>query len=113
MRREMQFRRPFFYPPFGVLANVLVQSQEMTEAAGWSADLGRFFAGGGVPGVRLLGPAAAPVSRLKRIYRFHLLLKAQRRSDLQHALRSLLQHAEEKGIPRKALVVDVDAISLM
>ncbi len=113
VRREMQFRRPFFYPPFGVLANVLVQSQEMAEAAAWSNELGRWFANHTVTGVRLLGPAAAPVSRLKRIYRFHLLLKAQRRSDLQNALRGLLQHADANGIPRRALVVDVDAISLM
>jgi primosomal protein N' (replication factor Y) len=112
-RREMQFRRPFFYPPFGVLANVLVQSQELSEALAWSGQLGRWFQGNSVPGVRMLGPAAAPVSRLKRIYRFHLLLKAQRRSDLQTGLRAMLQHAEAQGIPRKALVVDVDAISLM
>ncbi|AFL88987.1 replication restart DNA helicase PriA [Terriglobus roseus DSM 18391] len=112
-RREMQFRRPFFYPPFGVLANVLVQSQELNEALAWSGQLGRWFAGRTVQGVRVLGPAAAPVARLKRIYRFHLLLKAQRRSDLQAGLRAMLQHAEAQGIPRKALVVDVDAISLM
>ena len=112
-KREMQFRRPFFYPPFGVLANVLVQSRELNEAMTWSGQLGRWFAGRTVQGVRVLGPAAAPVSRLKRIYRFHLLLKAQRRSDLQAALRAMLQHAEAQGIPRKALVVDVDAISLM
>ena len=113
VRREMQFRRPFFYPPFGVLANVLVQSQDLGEAGAWSGELGRWFASRTVSGVRLLGPAAAPVSRLKRIYRFHLLLKAQRRSDLQHALRDLLQHAEQRSIPRRALVVDVDAINLM
>ncbi len=113
VRREVGFRRPFFYPPFGVLANVLVQSQELAEAAGWSNTLGRWFDRQTVPGVRVLGPAAAPVSRLKRIYRFHLLLKAQRRSDLQAALRGMLAEAERQGIPRKALVVDVDAISLM
>jgi primosomal protein N' (replication factor Y) len=112
-RREMQFRRPFFYPPFGVLANVLVQSQDLQEAMAWSDQLGRWIAGRTVQGVRVLGPAPAPVSRLKRIYRYHLLLKAQRRSDLQAGLRAMLRHAETQGIPRKALVVDVDAISLM
>jgi primosomal protein N' (replication factor Y) len=112
-RRELQFRRPFFYPPFGVLANVLVQSQELSEALAWSGALGRWFTNRTVPGVRMLGPAAAPVSRLKRIYRFHLLLKAQRRSDVQAALRAMLAHAEQQGIPRKALVIDVDPISLM
>jgi primosomal protein N' (replication factor Y) len=112
-RRELQFRRPFFYPPFGVLANVLVQSQELSEALAWSGALGRWFTNRTTSGVRMLGPAAAPVSRLKRIYRFHLLLKAQRRSDVQAALRAMLAHAEQQGIPRKALVIDVDPISLM
>ena len=113
VQREMQFRRPFFYPPFGVLANVLVQSQEMGEAMAWSGALGKWFTGRSVTGVRMLGPAAAPVSRLKRIYRYHLLLKAQRRSDLQAALRGMLAHAEASGVPRKSIVVDVDPISLM
>ncbi len=113
VRRELQFRRPFFYPPFGVLANVLVQSEELGEAAAWSAALGSWFANGSAPGIRLLGPAAAPVARLKRIYRFHLLLKAQRRSELQAALRGMLAHAESSGVPRTAILVDVDAISLM
>jgi primosomal protein N' (replication factor Y) len=112
-RKELQFRRPFFYPPFGVLANVLVQSPELSEALAWSGALGRWFTNQTVPGVRMLGPAAAPVSRLKRIYRFHLLLKAQRRSDVQAGLRAMLMHAEAQGIPRKALVIDVDPVSLM
>jgi primosomal protein N' (replication factor Y) len=112
-RKELQFRRPFFYPPFGVLANVLVQSQQLSEAMAWSGTLGRWFSSRTVPGVRMLGPAPAPVSRLKRIYRFHLLLKAQRRSDVQAALRAMLAHAETQGIPRKALVIDVDPVSLM
>lgn len=113
VRRELQFRRPFFYPPFGVLANVLVQSKDLGEAHAWSNELGRWFQAGGAPGVRMLGPAAAPVSRLKRIYRYHLLLKGVKRSDLQAGLRAMLRHAEAAGIPRNGLIVDVDAISLM
>ncbi|MGI4758355.1 MAG: replication restart helicase PriA [Janthinobacterium lividum] len=113
VRREMQFRRPFLYPPFGVLANVLVQSQDLAEASAWAAILGRWFQSGAASGVHMLGPAAAPVSRLKRIYRFHLLLKAHRRTPLQAAIRGMLTHADSKSIPRKALIVDVDAISLM
>ena len=113
VRRELQFRRPFFYPPFGALANVLVQSDDMAEAAAWAGTLGRWFSGGQAPGLRMLGPAAAPVSRLKRIYRFHLLLKAEKRGALQAALRAMLQHAEHAGVPRRAIVIDVDPISLM
>ena len=61
----------------------------------------------------LLGPAPAPISRLKRIYRYHFLLKAERRDVLGGALRKMLAAAEVQGIPRRNLVVDVDAVHLM
>ena len=41
--RELKYRRWMHYPPFGVLANVLVQSQKLEEAAGWSAILGKWL----------------------------------------------------------------------
>lgn len=61
----------------------------------------------------MLGPAAAPIVKLKRIYRFHFILKAQRRSALGARLRGMLAAAGETGIPRRNLVVDVDAVHLM
>ena len=48
--RELKYRRWMHYPPFGVLANVLVQSEKLEEAAGWSAVLGKWFAEGGAGG---------------------------------------------------------------
>ncbi|QHN04240.1 primosomal protein N' [Granulicella sp. WH15] len=111
--KEMQYRRWMHYPPFAVLANVVVESPAMEEAAGWSAKLGRWFEQQGVVGLRVLGPAAAPIMRLKRIYRFHFVVKAERRQVLGDALRAMLQFAEANEIPRRNLVVDVDAVHLM
>jgi primosomal protein N' (replication factor Y) len=111
--KEMQFRRSLHYPPFAVLANVVVQSEKMEEAAGWAAVLGRWFEKNKSGEVRVLGPAAAPIVKLKRIYRFHFILKAQRRSALAVLLRAMLGAAGEAGIPRRNLVVDVDAVHLM
>ena len=111
--KEMQFRRSLHYPPFAVLANVVVQSEKMEEAAGWAAQLGRWFERTKSAEVRVLGPAAAPIVKLKRIYRFHFILKAQRRSSLGALLRAMLGAAGEAGIPRRNLVVDVDAVHLM
>ena len=111
--KEMQFRRSLHYPPFAVLANIVVQSEKMEEAAGWAAQLGRWFERNKSGDVRVLGPAAAPIIKLKRIYRFHFILKAQRRSALGSLLRGLLAAAGEVGIPRRNLVVDVDAVHLM
>ncbi len=111
--KEMQYRRWMHYPPFAVLANVLIQSEKLEEATAWSATLGRWFQQARMDKVRVLGPAAAPIVRLKRIYRYHFVLKAERRQALGETLRRMLAFADTQGIARRNLVVDVDAVHLM
>jgi primosomal protein N' (replication factor Y) len=96
-----------------VLANVVVQSTKLEEATAWSGVLGRWFQQARMEKVRVLGPAAAPIVRLKRIYRYHFVLKAEKRQVLGEVLRAMLAHAEAQGIPRRGLLVDVDAVHLM
>ena len=111
--RELYFRRAMRYPPFSVLANVIVQSEKLEEVLDWSARLGRWLQQRKLEGVRVLGPAAAPNSRLKRIYRYHLVLKADRRDVLGAALREMLAVVDREEIPRRSVVVDVDPMHLM
>ena len=111
--RELKYRRWMHYPPFGVLANVLVQSGKLEEAAGWSSVLGKWFEKAAPEGVRVLGPCTAPIARIKGVYRFHMILKAASRKALNAALRGMLAHADAAGVPRRNLVVDVDALRLM
>jgi primosomal protein N' (replication factor Y) len=113
VKKEMQYRKWMHYPPYGVLANIIIQSPRLEEAAGWATSLGKCFAGMPLEDVRVLGPASAPIVRIKRIYRFHLLLKATQRQALARTLRAGLAQAEEIGIPRRNLIVDVDAVNLM
>jgi primosomal protein N' (replication factor Y) len=113
VERELKYRRWMHYPPFNALTNVLIQSQHLEEAAGWAAALGRWFQETQMTGVRVLGPATAPISKIKRIYRFHLVMKAEQRPVLAKTLRAMLAHGEAVGIPRRNLIVDVDAVSMM
>jgi primosomal protein N' (replication factor Y) (superfamily II helicase) len=113
VERELKYRRWMHYPPFGVLANVLIQSPKLEEAAGWSAALGKWFQNVASEGIRVLGPCTAPIARIKGVYRFHFILKANSRRTLNVILRGLLEHADESAIPRRNLVVDVDALRLM
>ncbi|HEY2856868.1 MAG TPA: primosomal protein N' [Terracidiphilus sp.] len=113
VEKELKYRRWMHYPPFGVLANVLIQSPKLEEAVAWSAELGKWFQNAAPQGVRVLGPCTAPVARIKGIYRFHLILKAVSRKQLSAALRAMLAHADTAGIPRRYLVADVDAQRLM
>ncbi len=113
VERELKYRRWMHYPPFGVLANVLVQSEKLEEATRWSAEIGRWFEKARVEGIRVLGPCTAPIARIKGVYRFHLILKANSRKVLNEAVRAALAHAEQAGVPRRNVVVDVDAQRLM
>ncbi len=110
--KEQQFRRLLHYPPFTALASILVRDTKIENAIRWSRQLSAFLAPQESRGVKVLGPAAAPLARLKREYRFQFLLKAPKRAHLRRALAELLAFAEQKEIPQKAILVDVDPLSL-
>jgi primosomal protein N' (replication factor Y) len=113
VEREMKYRKWMHYPPYAALANIIIQSSRLEEAAGWAASLGRWFQSTHLDGVRVLGPATAPIARIKRIYRFHLVVKAGKRQALARTLRLALAQADTLSIPRRHLIVDVDAVNLM
>jgi primosomal protein N' (replication factor Y) (superfamily II helicase) len=111
--KELQFRSWMHYPPYSALANVLVRSNELDDALQWSGTLGKWFEKTRHEGVRVMGPAAAPIVRLKRDYRYHFVLKSQSREKLNAVLRLMLVHATQVKIPRTQVIVDVDALWLM
>jgi primosomal protein N' (replication factor Y) len=111
--KELQFRSWMHYPPYSALANVLVRSDKLDDALQWSGKLGKWFDSTRHEGVRVLGPAAAPIMRLKRDYRYHFVLKSPSREKLNSTLRAMLTYATQQKIPRTQVIVDVDAIWLM
>jgi primosomal protein N' (replication factor Y) len=111
--KELQFRSWMHYPPYSALANVLVRSDKLDDALQWSGTLGKWFDKTRHEGVRVLGPAAAPILRLKRDYRYHFVLKSPSREKLNATLRAMLAYAVSQKIPRTQVVVDVDAVWLM
>src|SRR6185369_5344409 len=70
--KELNFRRMMHYPPFTAMANLLVRSEKREEALRLSAELGRLL----MPApekIKVMGPAEAPVPRLKSEFRYQLL----------------------------------------
>jgi primosomal protein N' (replication factor Y) len=111
--KELRFRSWMHYPPYSALANVLVRSDNLDDALNWSGQLGKWFNATRHEGVRVLGPAAAPIMRLKRDYRYHFVLKSPSREKLNTTLRAMLAYASQQKIPRTQVIVDVDALWLM
>ena len=111
--KELQFRAWMHYPPYSAIANVLIRSEKLDEALAWSGELGRWFEKTRHEGIRVLGPAAAPITRLKRDYRYHFILKSPSRERMNALLRAMLVEAAARKIPRTQVIVDVDAVWLM
>ena len=111
--KELQFRRWMHYPPYSAIANVVVRSEKLDEALAWSGELGRWFEKTRHEGIRILGPAAAPILRLKQDYRYHFILKSPSREKMNTLLRAMLAEAAARKIPRTQIIVDVDAVWLM
>ena len=111
--KELRFRIWMHYPPYSSLANVLLRSDKLDDVLKWAGTLGRWFEKARHEGVRVLGPAAAPIQRLKRDFRYHFILKSTSREKLNALLRAMLAHADQEKIPRTNVIVDVDALWLM
>ena len=90
------------YPPFSALANVLVRSEKQEEALRMSTELGRLL-DPAPEGVKVLGPAEAPVPRLKSEFRYQFLIKAAepQASERAAARRADVRAENTSGAPRR------------
>ncbi|TAJ80375.1 MAG: primosomal protein N' [Sphingobium sp.] len=106
---ETENRRRANAPPFGRFAAIIISSEDADEAAqvarliGKSAPL--------IEGMRVYGPAPAPLSVLRGRHRHRLLIHATRQVDIQAAIREWLGNIVWKSSTRVA--VDVDPYSFM
>ncbi len=123
-RQELAWRREAGYPPFRRLVNMIVSSP-LESACQEATTLLREMLDDCLPPKKadLLGPAAAPLSRLKGRYRYHLLLKSRELEGVMDRLRDCLssfEKAKPSLLKRHSLkkedlglAVDVDPASLL
>ena len=109
--REMEFRETMGYPPVTALVNLIVRSADgakgATEADGIARAL-RASAGGRY---RVLGPAHAPLARLRNEHRFQVLLKGHRPSMREAVHAAMTARYGEQRWP--GVAVDVDPLTVM
>jgi primosomal protein N' (replication factor Y) len=111
--QEAHFRRMMHYPPFAALANVIVRDRKLEVAARWARQLATVFTAEESRGLKVLGPAVAPLARLRGEHRMQFLLKSPRRSLLTEVLPRALDFCAAKGVPDGAVLIDMDPVGLM
>ena len=110
--KEIDFRRLMSYPPYGALANVLVRASSQEEAKERSTALARSLEPE-PEGVRVMGPAAAAMVKLKNEYRYQMLLKASTRKRLNEILGRVREFAAREKWNPVSLSIDVDPVTLL
>jgi primosomal protein N' (replication factor Y) (superfamily II helicase) len=111
--RELHYRQVMAYPPFTSLANIIVRDSNLEKAIAWSRELSQYLAPHNGDGMRVLGPASAPLAKLKSEYRFQFLLKSKRKAQLTKLLAGALAYRDKKEIPQAAVLVDMDPLQLL
>ncbi|MDX2179735.1 MAG: primosomal protein N' [Bryobacteraceae bacterium] len=110
--KEIQFRRVMRYPPFAALASLVVRSEDQDRARSWIGDLAQRL-NPPPEGMVRLGPNEAAVPRVKREFRFQMLLKSASRAALARVLRELREYTVKAKWPATALAIDVDPMTLL
>ena len=109
--RELAYRRGMRYPPMVALINTIVRGRTFEEAMQTASDIvRRLEPATATAGLTVLGPAPAPLVRLRGEHRVQFMLKGARRGDMRRALDAALA-----GMPsiRRRVTVDVDPLSVL
>ena len=96
MQLERNAREAGGWPPFGQLAAILLDGASDAEVRAAGQALARTAPSD--PRIRVLGPAPAPLSKLRGQYRYRLLVKLQPGLHLQRTLRAWLDGQKFKGV---------------
>jgi primosomal protein N' (replication factor Y) len=113
-REEIAYRTQLGYPPVGRIIKLEVKSaQEGTakEAARTAQNRIRFLQKGNES--VLLGPAPAPIAKVRGRYRFQLLLLSRKRELIRHLALEGKKAVEEKHGSTCRVIIDVDPANLM
>jgi primosomal protein N' (replication factor Y) len=109
--RELVYRRSMRYPPAVALINGVVRGRTFADAMHTATSLVRELTPVANAGSFLvLGPAPAPLGRLRGEHRVQFFLKGGKRADLRRALRAVLASKPEL---RRRVTVDVDPLNVL
>jgi len=111
-KEEVEYRRELAYPPFSTIIRMLFSGREPESVVGLTKRAAKIIETYGSKGAfNMVGPSPAPILKVKRDYRWHILLKSQ--DDL--TVKSFLEDNFRRFIPEKyqnvvILSIDVDPV---
>ncbi len=108
---ELPEREKYGVPPFGRLVRLIARGPEESAVFEYLQQMAEALRSAAEPGVRVLGPAPAPILKIRNLFRFHIQLRCPSPRPLQ-----VLAHTIPSRIPAPhgiELAIDVDPIHLL
>ena len=115
LRAELAERRELGFPPFGRLIAVRVDAADEQRAARGADVLARAARSQAVVqtgAISVLGPAPAPIAKLRGRYRYRLLLKGEDRAALRSVATAVGRRIDE-GLGTARATLDVDPVGML
>ncbi|MDO8527493.1 MAG: primosomal protein N' [Deltaproteobacteria bacterium] len=115
--KELQSRQDLDYPPFSRLTQIRLQGISEQNVEETALSLKKFLSNlSGISGshfLHILGPAPAPLTKVRGKYRWHFLVKSNNPKRLKHLLEQTRHFAQNHLPPKIQLSIDVDCLHLM
>ena len=106
---EMRYRTALHYPPLVSMVNAIVRGRSLAAAMRDAARMAGMLRAAR-SSFEVLGPAVAPISRLRGQHRAQIFLKGANRRAMRTALRATLDANPDLG---RRVTIDVDPVSLL
>lgn len=108
---DMEVRKMLMYPPAGHLMTVHFQGEELNEVSTYATQFMEYLRPACHEKITISEPAPAPVERVKSKYRYIIILRGEKTTQLRRFIRHYILNAKHpKGVH---VYADVDAQSLM
>jgi primosomal protein N' (replication factor Y) len=113
-QEEIGHRENHMYPPFVALASLLVHGADLARVRSEALELRKELDRANADrAVRILGPAPAPLARLKGEYRVQLLIKCRNRRKLRKIIDDALKALTQREFNLRSINVEIDPVSIM
>jgi len=111
---EIRYRQNHSYPPFVALASLLVHGPDLNKVRTDAQEVRKQLdLANRDRASRILGPAPAPLARLKGEHRFQLLMKSSSRKRLREVADAALKAAADRGVNLRSVSLEIDPVSMM
>jgi primosomal protein N' (replication factor Y) (superfamily II helicase) len=117
--QEIRFRKALMYPPFSRIILIRISARDARVVEAYSTDVAAVLSdliahtpelGGRI---QVMGPAEAPIQKISSRYRWQILVKGQKASDLNFLAGKVMAYGKLKPVKDVKLAIDVDPYSLM